>query len=143
MNYSEVSCLGHRCHNRDSNPHSAKQKHQRLSSVLLFASTTTPYKGDYLETTLIREISNLFFRTWKDWFIFRERSAESERVGRSVNVTVCNIQWRMHLGDATITRICACTQSYRFVCSSYCSSIIPFFQRIPLWGSGSTKNILV
>ncbi len=34
-----VKCLseGHKCHDRDSNPHSADQKHQSLSSVFVSA----------------------------------------------------------------------------------------------------------
>ncbi len=42
-----------------------------------------------------RKISNLFIGTWKDWFIFREISAEQGRVGSSANdVHVQNLQMK-------------------------------------------------
>ena len=58
-------------------------------------------------------LTNLFMRTWKDWFIFREISAESGRVGSSATCqkylndnllifyqTADNLQWNLGQGSA-------------------------------------------
>ena len=67
-NYSS-RCLaqGHKCHNRDSNPHAAEQKHQSSSSVLLSTRPRHPtFKHFHFHRRMLRqnECTFRYFQTW-------------------------------------------------------------------------------